>query len=179
MPRIAPVVSGQADAAVQSTFNAVKAKLGMVPNLFATFARSPAVLNAYLGFSDALSKGRLSGRQREIIALAVGETNACDYCLSAHTAIGKGVGLPAAAAADARALKLADPLEQALANLAAQLVKQRGVVSDAELAAARNAGVDDGLIIEVLAHVALNTLTNYTNHVAGTDIDFPVVRVGS
>ena len=102
MTRIAPVSLDQADVATQATLNGLKAKLGMVPNLFATFAQASAVLNGYLAFSDALSKGRLSAAQRELIALAVGQTNACQYCLSAHTLIGKGAGLSEAAIRAAR-----------------------------------------------------------------------------
>jgi uncharacterized peroxidase-related enzyme len=177
MSRIAPVSLNEADAATQATLTAVKGKLGMVPNLFATFAQAPAALNGYLAFSDALSKGRLSAAQREVVALAVAQTNACQYCLSAHTLIGKGAGLSEAAIAEARAGRSADALTQALAQLANQIVTQKGVLSDADLASARAAGVDDGLVIEVNANVALNLLTNYTNHLAATEVDFPVVAL--
>lgn len=177
MPRIAPVSPGQADAATNSTLDAVKAKLGIVPNLFATFARAPAALNAYLAFSDALGNGRLSSGQREIVSLAVGQANACQYCLSAHSLLGKHAGLSASAILDARAGKCDDPLEDAFAALAVKIVQQRGVLSDDDLATARLAGVDDGLMIEIVANVALNILTNYTNHIATTDVDFPVVKV--
>lgn len=93
MPRIAPIDTAHAAADVQATLSAVKAKIGMVPNLFTTFAQSPAVLNGYLGFSDALTHGALTGKQREIISLAVAQANGCHYCLSAHTLMGKGAGL--------------------------------------------------------------------------------------
>ena len=102
MPRIAPIDAVRADTAVQNTLSAVKAKLGMVPNLFSTFAQSPAVLNGYLAFSDALAKGVLTAPQREIVALTVAQANACGYCLSAHTLLGKGAGLSAQAIGRAR-----------------------------------------------------------------------------
>lgn len=54
---------------------------------------------------------------------------------------------------------------------------QKGVLSDADLVGDRAAGVDDGLVIEANANVALNLLTNYTNHLAATYVDFPVVAV--
>ncbi|AOW15272.1 alkylhydroperoxidase [Hydrogenophaga crassostreae] len=177
MSRIAPVALAQADPTTQATLNGVKAKLGMVPNLFATFARSPAALNGYLAFSDALSKGRLSAAQRELIALAVGQTNACQYCLSAHTLIGKGAGLSDAAMRDARSGTADNAHDKALVELAVKIVRQRGVLADSDLADAAANGVDHGLVIEVTANVALNVLTNYTNHIAGTDVDFPVVAV--
>lgn len=174
-PRIAPLDPASADPAVAATLAAVKAKLGVVPNLFRTFARAPAALNGYLAFSDALSGGRLDAGRREIVALAVGQANSCAYCLAAHSLIGKGAGLSEADIRAARAGASADAADAALAVFARQLTERRGVVDDAELAAFKRAGFDDGHVLEVVALVALNTLTNYTNHVAGTIVDFPVV----
>lgn len=174
-PRIAPLDPASADPAVAATLAAVKAKLGVVPNLFRTFARAPAALNGYLAFSDALSGGRLDAGRREIVALAVGQANSCAYCLAAHSLIGKGAGLSEADIRAARAGASADAADAALAVFARQLTESRGVVDDADLAAFKRAGFDDGHVLEVVALVALNTLTNYTNHVAGTIVDFPVV----
>lgn len=161
----------------KATLDAVKAKIGMVPNLYATFARSPAVLNGFLAISDALSKGALSPRQREIVALATAQANKCHYCLSAHTLLGKGAGLSPEAINAARQGKADNAQDNAIATLAVRLVETRGKVSDADIAAARLAGLDDGRIVEVIAHVSLNTLTNFTNNVAETEIDFPVVDI--
>lgn len=175
MPRINPVTT--TDAATQATLDAVKAKIGMVPNLYATFAQAPAVLTGFLGLGDALAKGSLSAAQREIVALATAQTNGCHYCVSAHTLLGKGAGLSADAIRDARQGKGANAIDNAIAALAVSLVEARGSISDADLAAARLAGLNDGLIVEVIAHVAYNTLTNFTNNVAQTAIDFPVVSL--
>lgn len=177
MARIQTVSRNEAPAQVNATLDAVKAKIGVVPNLFTTFAHAPAALNGYLAFSDALTHGRLTAAQRESLALAVGQANSCQYCLSAHTLLAKGAGLNSTAIRDARDGYSSDPLTDALVKLAAKIVNQRGVLSDADIEEARGHGVDDGLVIEVIANVALNTLTNYTNHIAGTDIDFPVVQV--
>lgn len=177
MARIQPINRNEATGQLASTLDGVKAKIGVVPNLFGTFAQSPAVLNAYLAFSEALTKGNLTAQQREVIALAVGQTNSCQYCLSAHTLLGKGAGLSPEAIRQARDGASVDPLNDALAKLAVKIVNQRGVLSDADLSEARSAGLIDGLIVEVIAQVALNTLTNYTNHIAATDIDFPVVQL--
>lgn len=174
-PRIAPLDPASADPAVAATLTSVKAKLGVVPNLFRTFARSPAALDGYLALSDALAGGRLSAGQREIVALSVGQANRCGYCLAAHTLIGKGAGLSEADIHAARTGTGADPHDTALAAFARRLTEQRGVVSDDELAAFRRAGFDDAVALEVVALVALNTLTNYTNHLAGTAVDFPPV----
>ncbi|KZS00470.1 Uncharacterized protein APZ42_003208, partial [Daphnia magna] len=112
--------------------------------LFATFAQAPAALNGYLAFSDALSKGRLSAAQRELIALAVGQTNACQYCLSAHTLIGKGAGLSEAAIRAARSGTAEGEQDKALVELAIKIVRQRGLLADSDLADAAAAGVDHG-----------------------------------
>ncbi len=175
MPRIAPVNPATADTGVQATLAAVKAKIGMVPNLFKTFAHSPAVLNAYLALSDGLTSGELTAKQREIVALAVAQANSCSYCLSAHTMMGKGAGLSADAILAARHGNGTDAIDQAIARLAHELVEVRGQISDAQLAAARLAGLDDARIVEIVAAVALNTMTNFMNNVAHTDIDFPKI----
>lgn len=175
MSRITPVSNPQGEAA--ATLNAIKQKIGMVPNLYATVAHSPTVLNAYLAFSEALNQGRLSAKQRELIALAVGQANECQYCLSAHTMISRGAGLSDEQIITARQGTAENTLDNALVKLAVTLVKQRGVITDEQLSDARTHGVDEGLVFEVLAQVSANTFTNYANHVADTDIDFPKVNV--
>lgn len=173
MPRIQPVSNPTGDAA--TIFNGVKAKIGMVPNLYATLGHAPHVLGAYLDFSGKLAGGRLSAKEREQIALAVGEANACAYCLSAHTAIGKGAGLSADDIADARYGTPADSRPRAIVSLARSIVATKGHVPDAELAAVRQAGLDDALVVEVFAVTVANIFTNYANHLFDTDIDFPKV----
>lgn len=177
MPHIAPVNPELADAGVKQTLAAARAKLGMVPNLFATLARAPAALDGYLRLSETLAGGRLSPRQREIVALAVAQENACGYCLSAHTALARKAGLSAEAIAEARAGLAAEPLDAAIARFARLAAQQRGRLSPGDLEMLRRDGLDDGQVLEVIAHVALNVLTNYTNHIAGTEVDFPAVAV--
>lgn len=177
MPRINPTSADKADPVTAATLAAVKAKIGMVPNLYSTFAAAPAVLNAYLAANESLSKGRLSARHREVVALASAQINQCQYCLSAHTALGGGAGLSAEAIAAARSGRADNPADNAIAALTMRLINARGMISDEELAEARAAGLDDGLILEVIAHVAMNALTNFTNNVAETDIDFPIVSL--
>lgn len=177
MPRIKTIEVAHSDADVQATLSAVKAKIGMVPNLFATFAQSPAVLSGYLAFSDALGKGVLTARQREIVALAVAQANDCQYCLSAHTLMGKGAGLTPEGIQAARQGKAKDAVDNAVAALAKRVVESRGKIADSDLATARSAGLDDARIIEVIANVGINVFTNLTNNVAQTDVDFPKVDV--
>ncbi len=125
MPRIAPVDPAHADADVKATLAAVKAKIGIVPNLFSTFAQSPAVLNGYLALSDALGKGVLTAAQRDIIALAVGQANECSYCLSAHTLMGKGAGLSQEGIRKAREGKGETAIDDAIASFARRVIDAR------------------------------------------------------
>jgi len=173
MSRITAIDPATATGKTAELFTAVKSKLGMVPNLMRTFGQSPSALEAYLGFSGALATGVLPAKVREQVALAVAETNACDYCLAAHSLIGKGAGLTPDAIIAARRVEAADPKTDALLKFAAAVVETRGLVSDGALAQVRTAGASDAEIIETVAHVALNILTNYTNHVAQTVVDFP------
>ena len=93
MPRISPVDHDSASGSAKELLNGVKAQLGVVPNIFATFVQSPKVLEGFLAFNAALGQGVLSAQLREQIALTVAGLNGCDYCASAHTALGKGAGI--------------------------------------------------------------------------------------
>jgi uncharacterized peroxidase-related enzyme len=177
MSRIVPVVSSNVDPKVAAALSQVKASFGMVPNLFATIAHSSVALDGYLSLSKVLSHGRLSARQREILALTVAQENECRYCLSAHTALAKAAGVSEAEALKARGGEGDDPFERALASLAKAIVRQRGHIPDEDIERAQKAGIDDGLMMEIVANVVVNTFTNYVNEVAETEIDFPVVEV--
>jgi uncharacterized peroxidase-related enzyme len=176
MSRIHQIAPDSATGKAKELLDAVKGKLGLVPNITRAMANSPAVLEGYLGLSGALGKGSLSAKNREQIALAVGQANQCDYCLAAHSAIGKMVGLTSDQILDSRRGTAIDPKSDAVIRFARKLVDERGRVSDADVAEVRAAGLDDGGIAEVVANVALNIFTNYFNHVAETDIDFPKVE---
>lgn len=177
MSRIQTVNRSAASAQVNATLDGIKGKIGFLPNVFATFANTPAVLNAYLAYSDALNRGRLTPAQREALALAIAQANQCDYCLSAHTKFANLAGISAGGIQGARQGNSDDALTDAILKLAVKIVTQRGGLSDADLEEARRNGVDDALVIEVIGNVALHTLTNYTNRIAATDIDFPVVHL--
>ncbi|MCA1951651.1 MAG: carboxymuconolactone decarboxylase family protein [Hyphomicrobiales bacterium] len=174
MPKINPVT--HPEGAAKTILDGVRAKIGMVPNLYATLAHAPAVLGAHLAFTQALAEGgTLGAKDRERIALAVGEANACQYCLSAHTLIGKGAGLSAEEIAAARSGQPAEPRDAAIVALARAIVAKKGYAGSEDLAAARAAGLSDGVIVEILAQVTVNLFTNYANHLFDTTIDFPAV----
>ena len=177
MPRIpTPAAITDAPAASRPLLEAVKKQLGIVPNLFRLVANSPAALQGYLGLSGALGKGALPAATRERIALAVAEINGCNYCLSAHTYLGKNFAkLDDAEITANRNGASNDPKADAAVRFAAKVARERGHVSDDDVRAVKLAGYDDAQVIEIVLHVALNTWTNYINEVAKTDIDFPVV----
>lgn len=166
-----------APEASRTLLEAVKKTLGSVPNLFRLVSNSPAALEGHVGMFAALSKGKLPAPTRERIALAVGEINGCDYCLSAHTYIGKNLAkLDDAEITANRNGASNDPKADAAVKFAAKLVRERGHVSEADVNAVKQAGYDDAQIVEIIQHVALNTFTNYTNSALKTAIDFPIVQ---
>lgn len=177
MPRILAPAIEAAPAASQPQLAAVKKQLGVVPNLFRTIAHSPAALEGYLGLNGALAKGSLDAATRERIALAVAEFNGCNYCLAAHTYIGKNLAKLSDSEIEAnRRGRSSDAKADAAVIFAVKAVSTRGHISEADLSAVRAAGLLEADIIEIIAHVALNTLTNFVNEVAGTDVDFPAAR---
>ena len=173
MPRIPPVQLSTASEKVRPLLESLKRKLGVVPNLFATIGQSPQALQALLGAMEALGQGTLSGREIEQVNLLTSELNGCAYCVSAHGALGKLAGLSPDDIEGARAGRAPSAREQAILALVRRVVRTGGAGAGTDLARAREAGLSDGEIIEVLAHVALKTFTNAVGILAQTDIDFP------
>lgn len=175
MQRIEAIIREESNGKARELLDGVNAKLGFVPNMAATMAVSPVVLEGYLGLSGALGHS-LTARLREQIALTVAEINGCRYCASAHTAIGKMSGLDDSAIVAARRAGSVDARTDAALKFAAALVVGRGKVSEAEFEAVASAGYSGKEIAEIVANVALNVFTNYFNEIAGTEIDFPAVE---
>jgi uncharacterized peroxidase-related enzyme len=175
MSRLSAIEPNVATGKAKDLLTAVKGALGIVPNMTKVMANSPAVLEGYLGLSGALGKGLLDAKTREQLALVVSQENKCDYCLSAHTAIGKMVGLTPEQIGEARNGHGNDARTTAALTFSRRVLETRGQISDADLAAVREAGFSDGEVAEIIAHVALNVLTNYFNNAAQVDIDFPKV----
>jgi len=173
MSRITQIAPENAQGKTQQLFHAVEKSLGMVPNLMRAVGNSPAALEGYLNFSGGLAKGTLSAQHREQIALAVAQKNGCDYCLAAHSALGKMVGLTSQQIHDSRALAAVESKTETLLKFVGKVIDTRGHVDDADLQDLRDAGFTEGDVAETVANVALNIFTNYFNHVAETDVDFP------
>lgn len=176
MSRITIPNPEQIPAASLPLLDAVKKQLGVVPNLIKLLGNSPAALEGYLSLIGALGKGVLDAKTRERISLAIAEINRCNYCLSAHTYLGKNVAkLDDTEIAANRSGDSSDPKAAAAVRFAVRVAQERGHVNDADFNAVKAAGYTQAEIIEIVLQVALNTLTNYINVVAQTEIDFPLV----
>lgn len=166
-----------APAASLPLLEAVKKQLGVIPNLMKLVGNSPAALEGYLSLNGALAKGNLGAKTGERIALAIAEINRCDYCLSAHTYLATHVAKLDAAEINAnRQGQSTDAKADAAVGFAARIAHERGHVTSQDISKVKAAGFSDADLVEIVLHVALNTLTNYVNSVAQTDIDFPVVH---
>ena len=176
MPRLNMIEQSEATGKAADLLASVKQKLGMIPNMTKSMANAPAVLEGYLGLSGALSGGDLSPRIREQIALLSAETNGCRYCLSAHSAIGRSVGLSDDDIAEGRQGNARDAKEAAALNFAAAVLEEQGGVSDEDIQAVRHAGFSDGQIAEIVGNIANQVFTNYFNRMAKPTIDFPEVE---
>ncbi|HAT33038.1 MAG TPA: alkylhydroperoxidase [Janthinobacterium sp.] len=174
MNRIAILNAEQTPVASLPLLDAVHKQLGVVPNLMKLLGASPAALEGYLSLNGALAKGSLGAKTGERIALAIAEVNACGYCLAAHTYLGQHVAhLDQAEMTANRRGGSADGKADAAVRFAVGVAQRRGHVEDAALHAVKAAGYSDAQVLEIVLHVALNTLTNYVNEVARTEIDFP------
>lgn len=177
MSRLRAIQIDSATGKAKELLEAVQAKLSITPNMTRVMANSPAVLEAYLSFSGALAGGSLNAKIREQLALAVGEQNSCQYCVSAHTAIGRMTGLSEAEIEGAREAKSSAAKTAAALAFARQIVAKQGRATQADVDAVRNAGFTDGEIAEIIAHVALNIFTNYFNNTADVEVDFPKIAL--
>lgn len=162
--------AGSALAEINSAF-------GAVPNMFKAVANSPAALQSMWGSFGALGSGKLGAKLGEQIAVAIADRNACQYCLSAHTVLGKKAGASESEISEAQQGRSSDPKTQAALTFALKVVENRAAVTADDVDALRQAGFDDDAIVEILAHVALNLFTNYVNVAFDVPVDFPAVKL--
>jgi uncharacterized peroxidase-related enzyme len=176
MSRIRALDPASTQGKTRETLTAVNKMLGATPNLFRVAANAPSVLEGLVGLIGTAAQGTLKAGVREAIALTVAEANGCNYCLAAHTVLGKGAGLGDEAIDRARDATSSDPKTQAMLRFARSVVVARGKIGETDAAQLRAAGVSDAETLEILHNVVVNVLTNYINLVAQTEIDFPEVR---
>ncbi|MCX7096922.1 MAG: carboxymuconolactone decarboxylase family protein [Methylococcales bacterium] len=177
MSRITIVTNETANNEQQALLAAIQTKLGMTPNFLRVFANSPSALRAFLGLHSIAGEGSLDPQTRERIAIGLAQQNTCEYCLSAHTAIGRKAGLDSAEIAANRAGTSQDEKAAVAVKLARSLVDNRGEVTTAEILEARNVGYSDAEIVEIITHAGMNFLTNMIGKASRVDIDFPKVAL--
>ena len=177
MSRVPLIDASATTADRQALLGQVHAAFGATPAMFRAVAHSPAALQSLWGAFGALARGRLSPLLGEQIAVAIANRNACEYCLAAHTALGRKAGGSAGQMAAAQVGQSSDPATAAALHFALQVVEQRAQIGDSDVQALRRAGFDDEQIVEILAHVALNLFTNYVNVALAVPLDFPKVAL--
>ncbi len=176
MQVLKPIDPAGAAGKTKELFNAIEQRLGRIPNMARLMANSPAIFGAYLGFNEAFQTAALSEELRVLIAVVVAEANGCDYGLSVANALGRLAGLSADDLTAARRAEANDAKTATALRFAARMVQERGHLPASEVDALRSAGFTDGEVVEIIAAVALNIFRNYFNLIAGTEIDFPLVR---
>jgi uncharacterized peroxidase-related enzyme len=178
MSRITLVDQRNADAQQKPLLDAALAQLGTLPNHLKVLANSPVALKAFVGLQGVSREGSLSPRTRERVALALAQHNGCEYCLSAHAALGREAGLTGNEMAANRAGSSEDAKAAVAVKLALSLSEQRGAVSNAELFEAREAGHTEADIVEIITHVGMNLITAMIAKASQLEIDPPKVDPG-
>jgi uncharacterized peroxidase-related enzyme len=177
MSRVPLLQADQAQPHARVLLDQIQGAFGATPNMFKAVANSPAALQSMWSAFGALSTGVIPARLGEQIAVAVADRNACEYCLAAHTALGRKAGATAEEMRAAQMGESADARTAAALRFALKLVHERGQVADVDVMALRDVGFSDGEIVEILAHVALNLFTNYVNVAFAVPVDFPKVAL--
>jgi uncharacterized peroxidase-related enzyme len=175
MSRITTVTDDIANSEQAELFAAIKSNLGIVPNFLRVFANSPDALKAFLGFHHIAGNGSLDAETRERSALTLAQKNECEYCLSAHTAIGRKTGLNSDEINSNRNGDSQDAKAAVAVRFSRSLVEHLGDVTTAEVEELRDAGFSDADIVEIITHTGINLLTNILSKASRIDIDFPRV----
>ncbi|HCY64122.1 MAG TPA: carboxymuconolactone decarboxylase [Oxalobacteraceae bacterium] len=166
-----------APAASQDLLKQIHQAFGATPNMFKAVANSPAALNSMWNSFGALGGGSIGAKLGEQIAVAIANRNRCEYCLAAHTVLGKKAGASADEMGDAQVGRAADSKTAAALAFALKVVNERAQVTSNDVAALREAGFTDEHIVEIMAHVALNLITNYVNVAFDVPVDFPKISL--
>lgn len=177
MNRLNVVTHETANAEQKTLLDAIQGKFGMVPNFLGVLAHSADALKAFLGLHGIAEAGSLDPQTRERIALAVAQGNSCEYCVAAHTAIGRKTGLTGSEIKANRAGSSEDAKAAAAVAFAQSLNSHLGEVTQAEFDTVRDAGYSDAEIVEIITHVGMNILTNLIGKASQVDIDFPKVSL--
>ncbi len=176
MKNLQMVDYNEAEPEVRDTYDHLKKKFGMIPNLYATIANSAAALKAILSLGDILRKGEFSRKEIEAIFLAVSEENSCEYCLAAHTAAGKMLGFSEEDTIALRDGTIDDPQLSALTKLAKEITVNKGYPSQELIDNFFAVGYSKAALVELIGFVALMVFANYLDHITETPIDYPQAK---
>ena len=157
----------------QSLFDKMKSGLGMVPNLYAFFANSPSALGDYMTLQSR--KSSLRAKEREVINLVVSQVNECEYCLAAHTVLGKMNGFTDAQVLEIRSGEAEfDVKLNALARVVSEVAVRRGKPSEESVAALLDVGYTNESIVDIVIVIGDKIITNYLHGITQVPIDFPL-----
>ena len=176
-PRIPLVIPADTTGERQQLLGQIQQAFGATPNMFKAVANSTAALKSMWASFGALGGGVIPAKLGEQIAVAIADRNDCEYCLAAHTALGRKAGASAEEMSAAQAGQSTDAKTAAALRFAVAVVNNRARIDDADVAGLREAGYSDEEIVEILAHVALNLFTNYINVAFQVPVDFPSVKL--
>ena len=161
-----------APEASHEVIDKMNAKYGFLPNIFGVLAGSPAAAGGYAALTDLLAKGALSPLEQQVVFLTVSGVNNCEYCVAAHSTVADMLNAPADIVDALRGgTPLPDAKLDALRNFTAAMVEKRGWMDDLDVSVFRAAGYGDAHILDVITGVAMKTISNYANHLAGTKVD--------
>src|SRR5262249_20920186 len=145
---------------------------GFVPNLHRVLAESPAALEAYTTLWRIAEKTSFTPQERHVVYLAIIYENECTYCMAGHTNLSRMAKVDdATISAVPDGLPIADAKLEALRQFAAKVTRERGVVSEADVAAFRRAGYGNRAMLDLLVLAATKLISNYANHLADTPND--------
>jgi uncharacterized peroxidase-related enzyme len=157
-------------------FENLQKQIGMVPNLYATFGYSPNALSNYLTYQANQAKGTFNAKEREAIFLAVSEVNQCQYCLAAHTALGKMNGFSEEETMDLRDGRIADKRLSIITRLAADITLNRGRANAELIEEFFSNGFDNAALIDLISLVADKIFANYVHNLTQIPVDFPAAK---
>ncbi|WP_090805802.1 carboxymuconolactone decarboxylase family protein [Paraburkholderia tuberum] len=139
---------------------------GLIPNIAAKMAASPVLINGFIGLFERVHASSLTEPEIQTLLLTNAVTNASEWAVAFHTALGLNAGLRRA---DVEAIRHGgvpdDTRLAALSTLARMLIEKRGRLDDEDRQRFLAAGFSAEQILEVVAAVAASTITNYTGSV--------------
>ena len=149
-----------------------KKAYGFVPNLTATMVESPALAEAYGTIGKIFDKTSFNASEKQVVLLTTSRLNECEYCVAAHSTIAAMSKVPAQVV---EAIRTDEPIDEpkleALRQFTRRVVETSGWPDAEAIDAFFAAGYGREQVLEVVLGIAMKTMSNYTNHIAGTDLD--------